>query len=241
MTNTQNPRRSAQLRIERATERRGTLVVDGRAFSYEDIGTGPTVLLAHGSGHSQKTWASFRRELSVSYRVLTPELLGYGRSEPSPMTAPLHPWSDLGAVVALAELADGPVHLVGHSYGGAVTLEAARMLGSRVRSLTLIEPIAFHLLRIGGGIRSVGDYRAIDMPTRLIVGEHTPKPVRNIVNALVQILPDAHVRELAGAGHMSPVTHPADAGALVAEHIDSMEVAEGEVSATRPGARRSIA
>ena len=42
------------------------------------------------------------------------------------------------------------MHLVGHSYGGTVALEAARVLGPRVKSLTLIEPVAFHLLRLTG-------------------------------------------------------------------------------------------
>ena len=39
------------------------------------------------------------------------------------------------------------MHLVGHSYGAALLLEAARTLGSRVKSLTLVEPSLFHLLR----------------------------------------------------------------------------------------------
>lgn len=43
------------------------------------------------------------------------------------------------------------MHLVGHSYGAAMALEAARMLGAGlVRGMTLIEPVSFHLLRGGG-------------------------------------------------------------------------------------------
>ncbi len=44
----------------------------------------------------------------------------------------------------------GELHLVGHSYGAALALEAARTLGSRVKSLALIEPVSFHLLRQEG-------------------------------------------------------------------------------------------
>ena len=40
-----------------------------------------------------------------------------------------------------------PAHLVGHSYGGAVALNAVRRFPRRVASLTLIEPVAFQLLR----------------------------------------------------------------------------------------------
>ena len=43
-----------------------------------------------------------------------------------------------------------PVHLVGHSYGGAVALRFAVEHPDRVQSLTLIEPVAFHLLRDEG-------------------------------------------------------------------------------------------
>jgi pimeloyl-ACP methyl ester carboxylesterase len=166
--------------------------------------------------------------LADHYRVLTPDLLGYGWSEPSAVNTRFHPWSDLGALVALAGDADAPVHLVGHSYGGALALEAARTLGPRVQSLTLIEPMAFHLLRLTGAdsemvphiARLVSNYRSIATPTRLIAGQGTPAPARAIVDELAQILCDAHVRVLPRAGHMSPVTHPAEIAALVAEHIE---------------------
>jgi pimeloyl-ACP methyl ester carboxylesterase len=41
----------------------------------------------------------------------------------------------------------GPVHLVGHSYGGAVALRFAVERPEHLLSLTLIEPVSFHLLR----------------------------------------------------------------------------------------------
>src|SRR3546814_1285704 len=42
-------------------------------------------------------------------------------------------------------------HLVGHSYGGAVPLKIALSQPQRVLSLTLIEPVLFHLLALDGG------------------------------------------------------------------------------------------
>lgn len=209
--------------IERSQERVETLTVDGRAFTYQDVGAGPTVILAHGSGASHRQWAPVVAALRDRFRVLTPQLLGYGRSEPSPLNARLHPWSDLGALIALAERADAPVHLVGHSYGGALALEAARSLGPRARSLTLIDPVAFHLMRLlmsSHPERTAAAYRGITTPTRLIAGRESPRPARAIVEELGYILGDAHVRVLAGAGHMSPITHPVEIAALAAEHID---------------------
>ena len=225
MTTTPRIRRiTAPLRIGRSDERLDTLTVDGRSFAYQDVGAGPTVILAHGSGASHRAWAPVVAALRDRYRVLTPDLLGYGRSEPSRVNAPFHPWSDLGALIALAERADGPVHLVGHSYGGALALEAARTLGPRARSLTLIDPVAFHLMRLHMSShpeRTAALYRGITTPTRLIAGQGSPQPARAIVDELAHILGDAHVRVLPGAGHMSPITHPVEIATFVAEHIDA--------------------
>src|SRR5262249_54656275 len=44
----------------------------------------------------------------------------------------------------------GPLHLGDHSYGAALVLEAARPLRRRVKSLRLVEPVSFHLLRQEG-------------------------------------------------------------------------------------------
>ena len=203
-------------------ERTETLIVGGRALTYQDIGVGPTIILAHGSGSSRRQWAPVVAALRNRYRVLTPHLLGYGRSEPAPHQ-PFHPWSDLGALVALAECVGEAVHLVGHSYGGALALEAARTLISRVESLTLIDPVAFHLMRLHMSAhpeRTAEVYRGITTPTRLIAGQQSPSPARAIAEELKHILGNAHLRVLPGAGHMSPITHPVEIAALVAEHID---------------------
>ena len=293
MTNTHVPRISGSKARDgsRHPDTLATLVVDGRTFAYRDVGAGAPVILAHCSGGTHAVWAPLVNTLRDRYRVLAPDLLGYGRSEPWPVNATLHPWSDLGAILTLARRADQPVHLVGHSYGGTVALEAARILGPRVKSLTLVEPIAFHLLRLTGRMRewkeitdvgdrltsalrlrhdrgaasvyvkywvgrmrwwsmsatarrgvvqtvgkvgaefelvshldaSIGDYRAIRAQTRLIAGERTPKPARAIAEELVQILPDAHLRVLPSAGHMSPLTHPNEVSSMIAEHIDAVE------------------
>ena len=223
MTTPRIRRISASLRLGRSDERLETLVVDGRTVAYQDVGAGPTVILAHGSGASHRAWAPVVAALRDRYRVLTPDLLGYGRSEPSPVNARFHPWSDLGALIALAERAEVPVHLVGHSYGGALSLEAGRTLGARVRSLTLIEPVALHLMRLQMSShpqRTAAVYRGITTPTRLIAGQGSPRSARAIVEELAHILGDADVRVLPGAGHMSPVTHPVEIAALVSEHID---------------------
>src|SRR3546814_11288970 len=51
--------------------------------------------------------------------------------------------------------------LVGHSYGGAVALKIALSQPQRVLSLTLIEPVLFHLLALDGGAEDMRHYRTI--------------------------------------------------------------------------------
>jgi pimeloyl-ACP methyl ester carboxylesterase len=101
-----------------------------------------TIVLLHCSGSSGAQWRSLAEKLSTRYRVIAPDLIGYGKSAP---------WSGEGEFSLAREAAalnlHGPVHLVGHSYGGGVALHIARTRPELIRTLTLIEPSAFHLLR----------------------------------------------------------------------------------------------
>jgi pimeloyl-ACP methyl ester carboxylesterase len=104
------------------------------------------VLLLHCSAGSGRQWDELTAGLDPRFRAFAPDLYGYGESEP---------WSGPGTLTLAEEAAHaasclpddrGPVHLVGHSYGGAVALRFAATRPWRVRSLTLIEPVAFHML-----------------------------------------------------------------------------------------------
>ena len=113
-----------------------------------------TVLLLHCSGSSGAQWRSLAEKLAPRYRVIAPDLIGYGKTAP---------WSGQGEFSLAQEAAgvlglvdpDSPVHLVGHSYGGGVALHIARTRPALLKTLTLIEPSAFHLLR--GGARGDTD------------------------------------------------------------------------------------
>ena len=79
--------------------------------------------------------------------MLAPDLIGYGSSAPWPADKPFKAEADLDVLTAIAKKSRGALHLVGHSYGAALALETTRRLGNRMKSLTLVEPVSFHLLR----------------------------------------------------------------------------------------------
>ena len=101
-----------------------------------------SVLLIHSGGFTSRQWRKLADQLAPSYRVLAPDLLGYG-SEPWPIGKPFHFHDD---VAYLDRLLDEPAHVVGHSYGGLIAMQLALAAPDRVRSLALYEPVAFGVL-----------------------------------------------------------------------------------------------
>ena len=253
-----------------------------------DEGDGPTVLLFHSSGASSRQWKSLIQAEQHANRFIAPDFLDYGgtrRIPPGPETSE----AEVGVALAALHLIPGPVDIVGHSYGGTVALRVARHLGSRVRSLVLIEPVAFEFLHMLGEDRLweemadvarrhvdlvdedrgtaaadvfmgywVGSrewdrmpdamreqiirtmpkiaaeweimfsakegpetFSGLDAPTLLVRGTDTRKPVSKVVDILSDTLPNAHLKEVAGAGHMSPLTHSGDVNRLIMDHIET--------------------
>ncbi|MBS0454869.1 MAG: alpha/beta fold hydrolase [Proteobacteria bacterium] len=102
---------------------------------------GPQVILVHGSaqgsalgGHDH--FSTQQHLAALGWQLDVPDRPGHGRTpDPGrPDDAQLD-----GALVA-SLIGDEGAHLVGHSFGGCVALDAAARNPSKVRSLTLIEP-----------------------------------------------------------------------------------------------------
>ena len=78
--------------------------------------------------------------------MLTPDLLGYAEHTPWPAGAPLSLDDEVEHLAPLITAQAGRIHLLGHSYGGAVALQIALRWPDRIKSLTLYEPVRFRLL-----------------------------------------------------------------------------------------------
>lgn len=104
-------------------------------------GEGDRAVFVHGSfGWGEETWRE-QRPLAEDYRLLLIDRRGFGRS---PANGRVDFDRDADDV---AELLEEGAHLVGHSYGGVVSLLAAARRPEAVRSLVLIEPRAFGVAR----------------------------------------------------------------------------------------------
>ncbi|NIA70629.1 alpha/beta hydrolase [Pelagibius litoralis] len=113
------------------------------------------VLALHSSASSGGQWKALGDYLAWEREVLTPDLPGYGEAaESSVLMAPADLAREADWLLRHAGLPPGPFHLVGHSYGGAVALKLALLAPQRISSLTLIEPVLFHLLSTAGNRRA---------------------------------------------------------------------------------------
>lgn len=99
----------------------------------------------HSTGTAPFMWDSVPEEIVPSADRVQPSNLGYPPFEPIPRGTKTSLAQEAAHVLAQLP-AEGPLDLVGHSYGGLVALELLPALGQRVNSLFLLEPVMFGAL-----------------------------------------------------------------------------------------------
>jgi pimeloyl-ACP methyl ester carboxylesterase len=109
-----------------------------------------TILFLHGSLSNGDGWHRTVAALRPLYRCLTPDLIGYGASMPWPKGVHFTLDAERLVLEPLLSCCADTFHLVGYSYGGVVALDMALAHPDRVRTLTLIEPVLFNVLREAG-------------------------------------------------------------------------------------------
>ena len=122
-------------------------------------GAGPVVVCLHSSGSSSGQWRRLIESQQAAHRFIAFDFHGHGRS-PDFAGDAYELRSESEAVFSSLPPSREPIHLVGHSYGGAVALDLAVRYPGRFASVTVFEPVLFALLDPGSAefaeITSVG-------------------------------------------------------------------------------------
>jgi len=109
---------------------------DGARIVAECAGSGPRLLIVHGGTGDRTRWTPLLPLLAPRFRVCAMDRRGFGDSGDGGAHSIRREAED---VVAMVEAEPGPAFVLGHSYGGVVTLEAA-LLSDRIAKLVLYEP-----------------------------------------------------------------------------------------------------
>jgi len=103
-------------------------------------GSGPTVACLHSSGSSSGQWRRLIEEQQAFHRFIAFDFHGHGRS-PDFAGDTFELRAESEAVLQGLPRSSEPIHLVGHSYGGAVALDLAVRHPGRFASVTVFEPV----------------------------------------------------------------------------------------------------
>jgi pimeloyl-ACP methyl ester carboxylesterase len=264
----------------------GEAAFEGLQVFFRTWGQGEALVLLHCGGSSSAQWDNIADRLAADFRLIAPDLPGFGATPMWPKLGELT--HDLQARLVedvIRASGGGPAHLVGHSYGGSTALRLALRTPELVRSLILIEPIPYWLLkdagdplydesqrvakafighvdagrphdawemfidsRSGAGTwarmsessrgrflsraiqtregfisnmnnrTTLAECRTLGLPSTIVCGSETTPQDRRTTEILRDAMTSRY-RLVAGAGHMSPFTHPDAIAGIVRDHL----------------------
>ncbi len=239
----------------------------GASIAVWRSGEGPPLVLVHGTTVSHGDWAPVRPALGRRFTLYAMDRRGSGASGEGGDYSLRREAEDVAAVV---DSVGEPAFLLGHSWGGLASLEAA-LLTNNIRKLVVYEPpirtgpdfhpgdlyqriqalaeagnwdevLATFLREIAGQpaervqlqrltpnwaaraatahtvAREVKEshfydfqpdrFRAIEVPTLLLLGSESPERHARVSGMLAEIIPHAQLVRLPGQGHIAQHTNP---------------------------------
>jgi pimeloyl-ACP methyl ester carboxylesterase len=150
-------------------------------------GQGPVLLFLHGFCETGEMWRHFADSLSTQYRVLCPDLPGFGAS---PITHPITCIEDVAE--QLEEWMDAlqiqhPI-VLGHSLGGYVALALLERMGDRIKAIGLLHSTAY-----------ADDLEKKELRNRVIIFLKKHGAAKFVSSFVPQLFPEHRREELAGA------------------------------------------
>lgn len=112
--------------------------IDDVRLAYDDVGSGPELLLVHGYPFNRSLWVEQVDALSKTFRLITPDLRGFGGSTISEGVSTMNRMAqDVARLMDALEISNAVVG--GLSMGGYVVLGFYKQFASRVRGLVLAD------------------------------------------------------------------------------------------------------
>lgn len=159
---------------DRAVLKHDARRVNGMTMHYVRAGEGPPLVLLHGWGSTWYMWRRLIAPLAERFTVIAPDLRGVGdSSKEASGYDKLNMARDVHALVEALGL--GPVHLVGHDWGGPVAYLYAAGLEAPVRQLVMLETLVFGIeyemdIRLTSDLWHNAFHAVRDVPEMLTVG-----------------------------------------------------------------------
>ncbi len=157
--------------------RYGQVSVEGRTIRYATEGTGPPLVLLHGPPFDHRLWAPVIPYLAGRFRVVAPDLPGFGGSQPGERAgAPDQLVRAVAGFVTAARLV--PCAVAGASLGGGVAVGLAARYPERVSAL------------VGVGALGLEWWPATLQARAARLARHVP----GLLRAAMRLAPDAQAR-----------------------------------------------
>ncbi len=99
--------------------------VGGIDWHVQESGSGPVLLLLHGTGAATHSWRDMLHPLAQHFRVIAPDLPGHGFTTGRPPNGLTMPGVGRAVAALLGDLGADPALVVGHSAGAAIALRMA--------------------------------------------------------------------------------------------------------------------
>lgn len=148
---------------------------DGRSVNFEEAGAGPALVLLPPGASRAAVWRGVMERLADRFHTIAIDVTGFGGTGSWNHDRALTLDDEADAIAAVIASvfnnASAPVHLAGHSYGGAIALRLAVTRKAPLASLTLVEPAPYPILAEAGEDALYEEAAAINLGFIEAVGE----------------------------------------------------------------------